>query len=289
MTNHLSSSSDTPPDTTPVNAPGTTDFNPSQPSDNSRFTNYYAQNNFIGAGVAGEIIDSQRCSIINGANNLISGKYNAHIIGDYMGLSGYTDIEDNSFNVGCHNGMVVYGDVLAKRRIVSNSNIEVGPGTVEFAFIDLKNDISEDADIRIAQGVGGQSEYDLYIGPAPNSPQACNLHVEGDVVSYYASDERLKDDITLIDEPLSKVMSLDAIQFNWNDNQSTYNGHDIGLIAQQVEEVAPEIVETRKDGYKAIKYEKVNALLVGAIKEQQEKIEFLEKRLESLERRSSRS
>ena len=142
MTNHLSSPSDTSPDTTPVNAPGTTDFNPNQPSDNPKFTNYYAQNNFIGAGVAGEIVDSQRCSIINGANNLISGKYNAHVIGDYMGLTGYTDIEDNSFNVGCHNGMVVYGDVLAKRRIVSNSNIEVGPGTVQFAFIDLKNDLN---------------------------------------------------------------------------------------------------------------------------------------------------
>ena len=61
------------------------------------------------------------------------------------------------------------------------------------------------------------------------------------------------------------------------------------MIAQQVEEVAPEIVETRKDGYKAIRYEKINALLVGAIQEQQKKIEFLEKRLESLERRSSRS
>jgi len=277
------------PQNAPVQAPSVSISNPDVPSDNPLFTNYYAQNNFIGAGVAGEIVDSQRCSIINGANNLISGKYNAHVIGDYMGLTGYTDIEDNSFNVGCHNGMVVYGDVLAKRRVVSNYNIEVGPGTAGFAFIDLKNDVSEDADIRIAQGVNSQSEYDLYIGPAPNSPQACNLHVEGDVVSYYASDKRLKDDITLIDEPLSKVMSLDAIQFNWNDNQSTYTGHDIGLIAQQVEEVAPEIVQTRKDGYKAIKYEKVNALLVGAIQEQQKKIEFLEKRLESLERRSSRS
>ena len=273
-----------------VQAPGATDFNPEAPSDNPLFTNYYAQNNFIGAGVAGEIVDSQRCSIINGANNLISGKYNAHIIGDYMGLTGYTDIQDNSFNVGCHNGMVVYGDILSKKRIVSTWNLEVGPGTAQFAFIDLKNDMDQDSQVRIAQGVGSsQSEYDLYIGPAPNSPQACNLHVEGDVVAFSSSDKRLKDDITLIDEPLSKVMSLDAIEFNWNDNQSTYTGHDIGLVAQQVEEVAPEIVETRKDGYKAIKYEKVNALLVGAIQEQQKKIEFLEKRLESLERRSSRS
>ena len=116
-----------------------------------------------------------------------------------------------------------------------------------------------------------------------------NLISGEDIIAFSSSDERLKDDITLLDEPLNKVMSLDAIEFNWNDNQSTYTGHDIGLIAQQVEEVAPEIVETRKDGYKAIKYEKVNALLVGAIQEQQKKIEFLEKRLESLERRSSHS
>ena len=114
------------PQNTPVQTPTVSITNPDAPSDNPLFTNYYAQNNFIGAGVAGEIIDSQRCSIINGANNLISGKYNAHVIGDYMGLTGYTDIQDNSFNVGCHNGMVVYGEILSKGRIISSWNMEVG-------------------------------------------------------------------------------------------------------------------------------------------------------------------
>ena len=122
-----------------IQPPGQSNFSPDQPSDNPLFTNYYAQNNFIGAGVAGEIVDSQRCSIINGANNLISGKYNAHVIGDYMGLTGYTDIEDNSFNVGCHNGMVVYGNIRSTK----------------------------------------------------------------DIIAFSSSDKRLKDDITLIDEPLS--------------------------------------------------------------------------------------
>ena len=251
---------------------------------------YSASNSILG-GRNNKIEDSRNCSVLNGISNLISGRYNTHVIGNFV-----VPEEDNSLVVGCLNGMKVHGDIqstyniISSGRMICNSNLEIGPGHVNFAYIDLQNNVSGDADIRIAQGVGSsQSEYDLYIGPAPDSPQACNLHVEGDVVSYYASDKRLKDDITLIDEPLSKVMSLDAIEFNWNDNQSTYTGHDIGLIAQQVEQVAPEIVETRKDGYKAIKYEKVNALLVGAIQEQQKKIEFLEKRLESLERRSSRS
>ena len=272
--------------TTPV---GGDNIVPDSPTDNIFFGGGFDANNVILAGEGNKIINSRRCSVIQGFANEISGKYNTHIIGDFVNADA-----DNTFFVGCENFVTMgavnaTGDIISKRRIISDANMEVGPGTAGFAFIDLRNDVSEDADIRIAQGVGSQSEYDLYIGPAPNSPQACNLHVEGDVVSYFASDKRLKDDITLIDEPLSKVMSLDAIEFNWNDNQSAYTGHDIGLIAQQVEEVAPEIVETRKDGYKAIKYEKVNALLVGAIQEQQKKIEFLEKRLESLERRSSHS
>ena len=298
---------------------------PASPTDNVFFGGGFDANNVILAGEGNKIINSRRCSVIQGFANQISGKYNTHIIGDFVNANA-----DNTFFVGCENfvtmgAITAGGSVNFSNDMTGDANIRIaqGVGSSQSEYdlyigpapnspqacnlhvegdvvsmgvitaggsVNFSNDMTGDANIRIAQGVGSsQSEYDLYIGPAPNSPQACNLHVEGDVVSYYASDKRLKDDITLIDEPLSKVMSLDAIEFNWNDNQSTYTGHDIGLIAQQVEEVTPEIVETRKDGYKAIKYEKVNALLVGAIQEQQKKIEFLEKRLESLERRSSRS
>ena len=113
------------------------------------------------------------------------------------------------------------------------------------------------------------------------------LHSYGDVVAFSSSDERLKDNISIIIDPLGKVLRLDAVEFDWNDKQEVYKGHDIGIIAQQVEEVAPELVTTRSNGYKAVKYEKLTALLVGAIKEQQKQIDFLEKRVESLERRSS--
>jgi len=104
----------------------------------------------------------------------------------------------------------------------------------------------------------------------------------GDVVAYHSSDENLKDNIKNIKNPLSKILSLDAVEFDWNNKQSTHKGHDIGLIAQQVELIAPEIVTTRSSGYKAIKYEKLTSLLVGAIKEQQEQINVLSDRVESL-------
>ena len=108
------------------------------------------------------------------------------------------------------------------------------------------------------------------------------VHSYGDVVAYAASDKRLKDNIKSIKDPLSKILSLDSVSFDWNKKQETYKGRDIGLIAQQVKKIAPELVATRENGYLAIKYDKLTTLLVGAIKEQQGQIDVLSDRVESL-------
>ena len=79
---------------------------------------------------------------------------------------------------------------------------------------------------------------------------------------------------------------LRGIEFDWNDKAGEVErekGQDVGLIAQEVEKVLPEIVQTREDGIKAIQYEKVTTLLVQAIKEQQELIEELQEKVERLE------
>lgn len=116
---------------------------------------------------------------------------------------------------------------------------------------------------------------------------ANGLHCDGDIVSFSTSDERLKDNITPISGCLNKILSLDAIEFDWNDKQQTYEGHDIGLIAQQVKEVAPEIVETRKSGYLSVKYEKIIPLLVGATQEQDAQINKLEQEVDELLKKSN--
>ena len=108
------------------------------------------------------------------------------------------------------------------------------------------------------------------------------IYCEGDVEAFSSSDERLKDNISLIDNCLEKVLSVDAINFEWNDKQKTYTGRDIGLIAQQVEVISPEIVETRKNGYKAIKYEKIVPILIGAIQDQQKIIDRMEDEIDRL-------
>ena len=65
-------------------------------------------------------------------------------------------------------------------------------------------------------------------------------------------------------------------------------GHDVGVIAQEVEKVLPEVVQTRKSGYKAVKYEKMIPLLIQSIKEQQEQIEDLKKEVEELKNGSTK-
>lgn len=97
----------------------------------------------------------------------------------------------------------------------------------------------------------------------------------GDVIAYYSSDERLKDNIKPIENALDKIDSLGGYEFDWNDNQSTYSGHDIGVIAQEVKDVFPELVIERDNGYLAVKYEKLVAVLIQGIKELKSEIETL--------------
>jgi len=103
-----------------------------------------------------------------------------------------------------------------------------------------------------------------------------SIYSNGDVVAYASSDIRLKDNILPIKNALEKVKKIGGYTFDWNNKQTTYEGHDVGVIAQEIEAVLPEVVTTRDNGYKAVKYEKLTALLIESIKEQQVQIERLE-------------
>ena len=104
------------------------------------------------------------------------------------------------------------------------------------------------------------------------------ISASGDIIAFASSDERLKDNITPIDGALDKVNQIGGYGFDWNDN-SEHSGHDVGVIAQEIEKVLPELVVDRKDGYKAVRYDKIVALLINAIKEQQLQIDELKSKL----------
>jgi hypothetical protein len=106
-----------------------------------------------------------------------------------------------------------------------------------------------------------------------------NARFIGDVVAYSSSDKRLKENLVRIENAVEKVMRLTGYHFTWNDKQTAYpvGMKDVGVLAQDVEEILPEIVTERElTGYKAIKYEKITPLLIEAIKEQQDRINRLE-------------
>jgi hypothetical protein len=100
-----------------------------------------------------------------------------------------------------------------------------------------------------------------------------------DITAFYSSDERLKDNISKIEDPLAKVVSLGGYTFDWNEKTDN-DGTETGVIAQEVESLGlPGIVTTRDDGYKAVRYEKLVPLLIEAIKELNDKVSSLEDKL----------
>jgi len=102
----------------------------------------------------------------------------------------------------------------------------------------------------------------------------------GDVVAYSSSDARLKENLEVIPNALDKVQALSGYTFDWNDKQDAYEvgKRDVGVIAQDVEAVLPEVVVDRElTGYKAVNYEKLVPLLIEAIKELKAEVETLKK------------
>lgn len=112
-----------------------------------------------------------------------------------------------------------------------------------------------------------------------------NLFWMADVLQG-ASDSRLKTNVNTLTGALETVSQLRAVTFDWDPEMQEYHrkeGSDLGFIAQEIEELIPEVVATRPDGYKTVKYEKVVPVLVEAIKEQQATINALIARIEALE------
>lgn len=114
------------------------------------------------------------------------------------------------------------------------------------------------------------------VGIGTTTPQY-KLHVAGKIQGELVSpsDQRHKQNIHSLKNALTKLQGLRGVSFKWKDNTQNADPQ-IGLIAQEVEKVLPELVSTDSDGYKSIAYGKLTAVLVEAIKEQQLQIERLE-------------
>ena len=97
-----------------------------------------------------------------------------------------------------------------------------------------------------------------------------------------ASDARFKTNIIEVENVLDQLMQLRGVYFDWNqlakETLGVTESRQIGVLAQEMEAVYPELVITNRDGYKMIDYSKLNSVLLQAIKEQQVQIEALQER-----------
>jgi hypothetical protein len=131
-----------------------------------------------------------------------------------------------------------------------------------------------------------------------------NLNVTGRITAlnlnsnhsrfHTTSDRRWKKDIKTLDNSLDKITALRGVSYQWRQNEfpdkNFSDGTQIGVIAQEMEAIFPELVSTNSEGYKSVAYSNLVAPLIEAVKvlEQQNKsqsdqIKILTKRLDALE------
>ncbi|HVN57377.1 MAG TPA: tail fiber domain-containing protein [Bacteroidales bacterium] len=197
-----------------------------------------------------------------------SGDYNT-----YVGLAaGYSNSGDNNVFIGHWAG---YGEATSSNKLIVETNY-TGTDNVTNALI--YGDFSTNM-LRLNGnvGIGVSPSYKFQVGVAGDGSQAranaWNL----------LSDMRLKKNITDIQNPVGILSSLHGFYFNWN--QGTDNSRQLGLSAQEVEKVLPEIVSKGGDGYLSVEYSKLAPVLIEAIKDQQKTIKMLQEENVSLKDR----
>ena len=183
---------------------------------------------------------------------------------------------DGSANIDLP-GVNVTGNQDTTGTATNASNVQVGTlgDSVGPHFIFMKTgSSSEFAEPKVDAGISYNSSTNT-------------LSVAGDVIAF-ASDDRLKTDKLLIDNPLDKVMQIEGFTFNFNEIGSKIfdtSVRHVGVSAQQIQKVLPEAVASAPmnliDGedYLTVKYDKLVPLLIEAIKELNKKVEKLEQKL----------
>ena len=200
----------------------------------------------------------------NGSNSYITDTGTGNL---FVGGSSYVDIG---------NGVTGLGGQTYARFNVS------GACQLNYNGVDKLKTISTGANITGSLGIN------------TTSPQE-ELHVVGDIIATgnitaFFSDERLKDFQGTIPDALDKVNSLNGYYFTPNDTALGLGvedkGVEVGISAQEVEAVLPEIVTDSAvgEGYKTVWYEKLTPLLIEAVKELTGKVDNLEARLKELEK-----
>jgi hypothetical protein len=181
-------------------------------------------------------------------------------------------------------GITVLGNVDSNGNVGNlNTTDDIGQ-QMEYGNTDVATLRCDANRWRVYFGGGGQSreaftvEEGGEVGIGDSTPSykldvAGTIRATGDVIAY--SDERVKENIKTIDNSLEKVNKLRGVEFNkiGEDKKS------IGVIAQEIEKVLPEVVKTDDEGMKSVAYGNVVGVLIEAVKELNKEVEELKTKL----------
>ena len=161
---------------------------------------------------------------------------------------------------------------------VTNGNFIVGDGS---NFVAESGSTARDS---LSLGTSNDVQFDSFgVGTAASGTTG-EIRATNDVTAFYSSDKSLKENIKNIENPLKKISQINGVTFDWTEDYIKQHGgedqyfvrkNDVGVIAQEIEKVLPQVVATREDGIKAVKYDRIVALLIESIKELKKEIEEL--------------
>lgn len=108
-----------------------------------------------------------------------------------------------------------------------------------------------------------------------------HVSLTNDVIGRNIADIKLKKNIVGLHGALATILKFRGVTYEWKTKSYPQfhhrNGKEIGLLAQEVEEIEPLLVDTDHAGFKSIEYERISVLLIEAIKEQQQLINHLKR------------
>lgn len=179
------------------------------------------------------------------------------------GPAGLTTFSSLSYNAR-HNAANSGFDFLDATRTAVSVQIDDNSGYPRFEITTTTNENKTGWQSRFA--INGES------GDTHLCEVAGSVFFHGAAVNL--SDERLKDSILAIEDPLAKVSAIRGVSYNLTARPE--RGREIGVIAQEVEKVLPELVVTcPNNGMKAVDYGKLTAVLLEAIKQLKQEVEEL--------------
>jgi hypothetical protein len=219
-----------------------------------------------------------------GATNIHSGNYT-----DTNTTYSVTDgeLSENNFTTTLKNkldAIEASADVTDAANVLANLPANIISSSAQFDTITLPFTGSFTGSFQgtaeLIQGDVKISGGSLGVGVTANATDG-RIDASNDIVAYSSSDKRWKTNIKIIESPLEKLQKLSGVEFDWIEDSKLHgnSGNDVGVIAQEVELVLPQAVQTRDTGMKAVRYEKLIPLLIETIKEQQKQIDELKNKI----------